>query len=48
MLMTAYGKILSLKYPYLQLLIQTSQFCMGSLHKLLKNKDCYLFNITLT
>ena len=48
MLMAANGKILSLKYPHLQLLIQTSQFCMGSLQKFLKNKDCYLFHITLT
>ena len=40
------SKILSLQYPYLQLLIQTSQFYMGSWHKLLKSKHLF-FNITL-
>ena len=41
------SKTLSLKYLYLQLLIQASQFYMGSWHKLLKSKHCYFFNITL-
>ena len=35
------SKILSLKYTYLQLLIQTSQLYTGSWHKLLKSKHCY-------
>ena len=34
-------KIQSLKYPHLQLLIQTSQFYMGSWHKLLKSKHLF-------
>ena len=41
------SKILSLKYPYLQLLIQISQFYIESWHKLLKSKQCYFLNITL-
>ena len=41
------NKIMSLKYPHLELLYQTSQFYMGSWHKLLKSKNCYSFNITL-
>ena len=42
MLMAALkSKILSLKYPHLQLLIQTSRFYMGSWHKLLKSKHDY-------
>ena len=32
------SKTLSLKYPHLQLLIQTSQFHMGVWYKLRKNK----------
>ena len=36
------SKIMSVKYPHLQLLIQTSQFYMGSWHKLLKNKHLFL------
>ena len=43
----AWSKILSLKYPHLQLLIQTSQVYMGSWFKLPKSKHCYFFNITL-
>ena len=35
------SKILSLKYPPVQLLIETSQFYVGSWHKLLKSKRCY-------
>ena len=41
------SKILSLKYPHLQLLIRTSQFYMGSWHNLLKRKHCYFFNLYL-
>ena len=41
------SKILSLKYPHLRHLLQTSQFYMGKWHKLLKSKHCYFFNITL-
>ena len=41
------SEILSLKYQHLQLLIQTSQFYMGTWHKLLKSKYCYFFNITV-
>ena len=40
------SKILSLKYLHLQLLIQTSQFYVGSWHKLLKSKHCWFLNIT--
>ena len=35
------SKILSIKYPYLHLLIQTSQFYMASWHKLLKSKQFF-------
>ena len=45
------SKILSLKYPHLQLLIETSQFYMGSIlaqkvswYKVLKSKHLYLRN----
>ena len=41
------SKNLSLKYPHLKLLIQTSQFYMRSWQKLLKSKHCYSFNINL-
>ena len=48
------SKILSLKYPYPQLLTQSFQFYMESIltqkvswHKLFKSKHCYFFNRTL-
>ena len=35
------SKVLSLKYPYLQLFIPTSQFYMENWCKLQKSKHCY-------
>ena len=40
--------LLCLKYPYLQLLIQTPQSYVGHRHKLPKSKHSHFFNITLT
>ena len=41
------SKIMSLKHLYIKLLTGTSQFHVGSWHKLLKSKHCYFFNRTL-